>query len=100
MVVGELARWVLLAAAGGLLGSVYFGGLWLTVRRLPHADHPAALVLGSFVLRAVLVAAGFAWLLAGDPLRLVAVLVGFLAVRVLLVRQVRPGAASGGGARP
>jgi F1F0 ATPase subunit 2 len=98
--VGELTRWVLLAAAGGLLGSVYFGGLWLTVRRLPDTDHPAALVLGSFVLRVALVAAGFVWLLAGDPLRLVAVLAGFLAIRVLLVRQVRTGVASGGGARP
>jgi F1F0 ATPase subunit 2 len=97
--VGELTRWVLLAAAGGLLGSVYFGGLWLTVRRLPDTDHPAALVLGSFVLRVALVAAGFVWLLAGDPLRLVAVLAGFLAIRVLLVRQVRTGVASGGGAR-
>jgi F1F0 ATPase subunit 2 len=98
--VGELTRWVLLAAAGGLLGSVYFGGLWLTVRRLPDTGHPAALVLASFVLRAALVAAGFVWLLAGDPLRLVAVLAGFLAIRVLLVRRIRTGVASGGGVRP
>jgi F1F0 ATPase subunit 2 len=98
--VGEFASWVLLAAAGGVLGWLYFGGLWVTVRRLPRAEHPAALVLGSFVLRAVLVAVGFVVLLAGDPLRLVAVLVGFLAVRGVLVRRVRPATPSGGGALP
>jgi F1F0 ATPase subunit 2 len=98
--VGDLARWVLLVLAGGALGWLYFGGLWLTVRRLPGAAHPAALVLGSFVLRALLVAGGLVVLLAGDPLRLVAALAGFLAVRVLLVRQVRPATPSGGGARP
>jgi F1F0 ATPase subunit 2 len=98
--VGELASWVLIVAAGGVLGWLYFGGLWWTVRRLPGADHPAALVLGSFVLRAVLVAVGFVVLLAGDPLRLVAVLVGFLAVRGVLVRRVRLATPSGGGARP
>jgi F1F0 ATPase subunit 2 len=97
--VGDVVSWVVLVVAGGALGTLYFGGLWLTVRRLPGAAHPGMLVLGSFVLRATLVAAGFGLLLAGQPLRLVAVLAGFLAARVLLVRRVGAGVATGGGAR-
>ena len=37
--------------AGILLGIFYFGGLWMTVRALPHAKHPAFLVLGSYLFR-------------------------------------------------
>lgn len=36
---------------GCLLGSGFLWGLWLTVRRLPTAEHPALLMLASLVLR-------------------------------------------------
>lgn len=55
-------------AAGAVLGGFYFGGLWCTVRRLPRARHPAALMLGSYLLRlgvllaAVLLVAGRGWI--------------------------------------
>jgi F1F0 ATPase subunit 2 len=93
----ELLHVALAAATGALLGASYFGGLWATVRRLPRASHPAALVLTSFLGRTVLAALGFALLLAGDPVRLVVGLGGFLAVRIAMVRQLRPGAVSRGG---
>jgi F1F0 ATPase subunit 2 len=93
----ELLHLALAAAAGALLGALYLGGLWATVRRLPRASHPAALVFGSFLGRTVLAALGFALLLAGDPVRLVVALGGFLAVRVAMVRRLRPGAVPRGG---
>lgn len=42
-------------AAGLLLALFFYGGLWLTVRELPHSRHPAWLVLGSFLIRSALV---------------------------------------------
>jgi F1F0 ATPase subunit 2 len=81
---------LLLPAAGGaVLGGLYFGGLWATVRRLPDARWPAGLALLSFLARTVLAALGFALLLAGEPARLGVALAAFLAVRALLVRRVR-----------
>lgn len=85
------------AAGGAAIGLLYFGGLWVTVRRLPHTRRPVILTIGSFVLRAVIAAAGFALLLADEPLRLVVALSGFLAVRFVIVHRVRPEAATGGG---
>jgi F1F0 ATPase subunit 2 len=82
---------LLTALLGGLvLGIVHFGGLWITVRRLVTARHPALLGLGSFVLRITLVVGGVALLHAGDVLRLAAALVGILAVRTVAVRRARP----------
>jgi F1F0 ATPase subunit 2 len=44
---------------GIMLGLIYFDGLWFTVRRLPAAQYQALWMLGSFILRNMLVAAGF-----------------------------------------
>jgi F1F0 ATPase subunit 2 len=95
-----MTGFLLPAAGGAVLGGLYFGGLWATVRRLPDARWPAALALLSFVARTVLAALGLALLLAGEPARLVVALVAFVAVRTLLVRRVRPRPDLGtGGAR-
>lgn len=57
--VGQL---VLLFGAGLLLGGAYFGGLWLTLRRLPRWRHPFLLMgLSLFVRLAVLLGVG-GWL--------------------------------------
>ncbi len=81
---------ILALLGGGVLGVAYFGGLWLTLQRLPTAPHPKTLLLGSFVGRTALVL-GIFYILA----RVVEVsweglalsLIGFLAVRFLLVRR-------------
>jgi F1F0 ATPase subunit 2 len=93
----EVSRWVLVAAGGAALGVLYFGGLWLTVRRLPASEHPATLLLGSFVVRAALAVGGFFLLLSDEPLRLAVALGAFLVVRLLLVHRARAGLVPGGG---
>lgn len=45
---------IILAAgfgAGVALGLFFFGGLWLTIVRLPKAHHPAVLAVASFWIR-------------------------------------------------
>jgi F1F0 ATPase subunit 2 len=76
------------AALGAGLGAVFFMGLWWTVHRLPVSRHPGTLALGSFVVRAAVVAVGLA-LLAGDPSLLVSALVGFLVARWAALRRGR-----------
>lgn len=45
--------------AGAVLAILYFGGLWLTVRRLPRVSRPALWTVASFIIRTALVAGGF-----------------------------------------
>jgi F1F0 ATPase subunit 2 len=40
---------------GMFLGLIYFGGLWLTVQRMPNSRSPMLLTIGSFLIRAGLV---------------------------------------------
>jgi F1F0 ATPase subunit 2 len=69
------------------LGLWFFGGLLWTVGRLPGARHPAPLMLISFVVRAAGVVVGVMWLAGRHGLLpLAAALVGFIAVRMWMLR--------------
>lgn len=74
-------RVVLAFLAGTILGLFYFGGLWITVQRLPAARHPAMLTVGSFLGRTAITLAGFYLLMAGSLGNLLACLLGFLLAR-------------------
>lgn len=49
---------------GILLGNLYFRGLWMTVQKLPTAESPILLTLGSFFGRLAIAITGFALVLA------------------------------------
>jgi F1F0 ATPase subunit 2 len=95
-----LVEVIVATVVGFGLGLLFFGGLWWTVRRLATARHPALWVLGSFMLRVAAVLAVAMWLADGRWQRLVAVLVGFLAARVVVVRLMARGATRSGGTGP
>lgn len=81
---------VLAFAAGLGLGLFYFGGLWLTVQRLPRSRHPGLLTLGSLIVRLGVTLPGFYLVMAGRWERLLVCLAGFLVVRLVLVRRLGP----------
>jgi len=90
-VISRIIEVIICLLAGSGLGAFYFTGLWWTVRKLPTAQSPALLSLGSFVVRTAVVLAGF-YLVMGDHWeRLVACLLGFMTARVLLVKRLKPG---------
>ncbi len=87
---GELLPLMLALTAGMGLGIFYFGGLWLTVRRLPTARRPAFLSLLSFFGRLGVVLFGFYLVMGSHWERLLVCLFGFLAIRIILVRLWGP----------
>lgn len=83
----------LAAVCGAGLGCVYFFLLWSTVRALPRQRHPARWTSLALLARLALVLAGFtASIRWGGWPALLATLGGFLLVRMLLVRKLRPAA--------
>lgn len=75
---------------GVLLGALFFGGLWWTVRQGMSSRHPAAWFLGSLLVRSGSVVAGFYFVSDGHWPRLLACLVGFVSARSIVVRRTRP----------
>jgi F1F0 ATPase subunit 2 len=90
MMLGSLPlAWQLLASGllGVVLGTVYFYALWVTIRRLPQARHPAPLLLASALLRLGMLFTGLYFLTAsGHWESLLAAVVGIILARILLTR--------------
>jgi F1F0 ATPase subunit 2 len=76
---------------GVVLGAIFFGGLWWTVRKCVSSDQPAFWVLGSALLRTGVVLAGFYFIAQGHWERLVACLCGFIIARMIVTRLTRVG---------
>ncbi len=72
--------------AGLALGVMFYGGLWMTVRRLMTTEHPVVLTLGSLIVRAGVTLAGFLLVTNGRWENTVACLMGFVAARVAVSR--------------
>ena len=75
--------------AGLVLGGVFFGGLWWTVRRGVVSKQPAMLFMCSFLLRMGITVSGFLLVGRGDWKRLVVCLVGFVMARLVVIWLTR-----------
>jgi F1F0 ATPase subunit 2 len=81
---------VLLALIAGIgLGLFYFGGLWLTVRRIPKSRNTVVLTLGSFFGRIAFVIASFYLVMGSHWERLIACLITFIWMRNLLLQRLQ-----------
>ena len=85
----ETVMLVLAGGAGVLLGAIFFGGLWWTVRKGVSSQRPALWFLGSMLVRTGIVVAGFYVVSGGHWQRLVAGLLGFVVARLLVTRLTR-----------
>jgi F1F0 ATPase subunit 2 len=75
--------------AGFLLGAIFFGGLWWTVQRGLSLKRPAIWFLGSLLLRTSTAIAGFYFVSGGHWERLLICLLGFFAMRRIVIRFTR-----------
>ena len=67
MTMNETLTLVLAWVAGVLLGAIFFGGLWWTVRKGVSSKQPALWFFGSLLLRMSIALAGF-YFVVGRPL--------------------------------
>ena len=76
--------------AGILLGAIFFGGLWWTVRKGVLSKQPALWFFGSLLLRMSIALVGFYFVGRGHWERLVACLFGFVIARLIVTWLTRP----------
>jgi len=80
----ETLTLVLAWLAGLLLGAIFFGGLWWTVRKGVSSKQPAFWFFGSLLVRMSIALAGFYFVGVGHWERLVACLFGFVIARFVV----------------
>lgn len=81
---------VLALLAGVVIGAVFFGGLWWTVRRGSASQRPALWFLGSLLLRMGFTIAGFLLVADGHWQRMLSCLAGFVIARLVVTSLTRP----------
>lgn len=82
---------LIVAFVAGLgIGLFFFGGLWLTVRRISTSRYPALLTLSSFWVRLIFSLLAFYIVMDSHWQMLLACLGGFLVMRFFMTRLVNP----------
>lgn len=76
---------ILAFIAGLFLGTIFFGGLWFTVRKLVTSKIPALWFLGSFFLRVSITLIGFYYMSSGSWQRLLICVAGFITARFAVI---------------
>jgi F1F0 ATPase subunit 2 len=89
MTMNEMLLLALATSAGALLGAVFFGGLWWTVRKGVSSERPAFWFFGSLLLRMSIALAGFYFVSGGHWERLLLCLVGFVMARLVVTWLTR-----------
>ena len=86
---GEILILIRTLLVGALLGGMFYGGLWWTVRRAVSIRHIGVWVSGSFLLRTSIAVGGLYFATHGDWRALLACLLGFLMARICVTRLTR-----------
>ncbi|MBU1565547.1 MAG: ATP synthase subunit I [Proteobacteria bacterium] len=86
----ETLRLVPALVAGVVLGVMFFGGLWWTVRRGFSSKQPGLWFFGSQLLRVSITLGGFYFVSGGHWQRLLVCLLGFLLARLVVMRLTGP----------
>ena len=90
MAMNEALSLVSTLAAGALLGAMFYGGLWWTVRRGVSSKRVALWFLGSLLLRMGVALAGLYFVADGHWERLLLCLLGFIMARLAVTWLTRP----------
>jgi len=77
-------------AAGVVIGAIFFGGLWWTVRKGVSSRFPVLWFFGSLLLRTSMAVAGFYLVSGGRWERLLVCLSGFVMARFIVTRLAGP----------
>lgn len=80
---------LLAGVAGGVLGAIFFGGLWWTVRKSMTSPHAALWIFTSLLARMGFALGGLYFVADGQWQRLLAGLLGFVLARLLVIRVTR-----------
>ena len=85
----EILSLVPALVTGMLLGAMFFGGLWWTVRKGVSSARPALWFFGSLLLRTSMTLVGFYVVSDGHWERLLVCLLGFTIARLIATRLTR-----------
>lgn len=95
MSVNDIYGLLFALSLGIVLGTIFFGGLWWTVRKGLSSNYAGLWFLGSLLLRSGICLGGFYFIGRDHPERLLICLTGFIVARMIIIRLTVPSDISG-----
>ena len=89
MKMNEMIHLIPALLAGVILGVLFFGGLWYTVRKGLNSKNPTLIFMGSLFLRMAIVILGFYFVGANNWKKMLVCLGGFLIARIVISRVTK-----------
>ncbi|MDD3721131.1 MAG: ATP synthase subunit I [Lutibacter sp.] len=86
MEINEVLNLLPAVFVGIVLGIIFFGGLWLTVRKGLGSKRSTLIFMGSLVIRMAIVVIGFYYVGGDNWQKMLACLLGFLIARIVITR--------------
>ncbi len=80
---------ILALLTGVILGLIFFGGLWWTVKKGVRSPHPALWFFGSLMIRTGIVIAGLFLIGRGHWERMIVCFLGFIIARYIVTLLTR-----------
>ena len=74
---------------GVILGIFYFGGLYLSVKKIDKVKYPSLLMTVSFIIRMSLLILGFFYISKGDYRNILLALAGVILIRFIMTFTVK-----------
>ena len=74
---------------GAMLGALYFGGLWFSVRRIGKVERKKMFLFFSWLVRSVLLCCGLYLLARYNPASLLCSVFGLFLSRAVIIRTVK-----------
>lgn len=86
----EIVYMTLVFIAGCALGTLFFGGLWFTIKKMSTTKMPSLFFIASFVFRMGVVLLGFYFIAANNWQNMLVCLLGFIIARFVIMRITKP----------
>jgi F1F0 ATPase subunit 2 len=90
MMTMDIAGLLMALVIGTAIGIFYFMGLWWTIQKLPETRRPGLWMMSSYFIRTAVTIFAFYLVMGGHWQRLLVSLVGFVTIRMVLVRRMKP----------
>lgn len=86
MTMNDIIYMIFVFIAGFTLGTLFFGGLWFTVKKAMTAKIPAIWFFTSFFLRVSMALLGFYYLALEGWQSIIISIIGFIAARIVITQ--------------
>jgi F1F0 ATPase subunit 2 len=80
---------ILAFISGFVLGVIFFGGLWFTVKKAVASKNTALWIAGSSIIRIAIVLTGIYYIAEGSWQKMVLCMVGFIVARFMVIWLTR-----------